>query len=166
MISIFGHNARPLENFTFPKTLGLLVLAPHPDDFDAIGVSLRYFHDNGNPINLAVATSGASGVEDSFCLPPTREVKGKMREEEQRASCRFFGLPDENLAFLRLEEDQEGHPLEDKHNFLIIQDHFIKIRPDMVFIPHGEDTNPGHQRIHAMFRQVAGYAALLRQRLD
>ncbi len=155
MDSFLSNDPQPVETYKINNSQSILVLAPHPDDFDAIGVSLRYFHGKGNPIYLAVATSGASGVEDSFCSPPTREAKGKLREEEQRASCRYFGLPEENLTFLRLEEDQEGHPLDDKNNLLIIQYFFMKIRPDMVFLPHGEDTNPGHQRIYAMFRQVA-----------
>ncbi len=47
-----------LQSFTFSKLLRILVLAPHPDDFDAIGVSMRNFWKNGNPLYLAVATSG------------------------------------------------------------------------------------------------------------
>jgi LmbE family N-acetylglucosaminyl deacetylase len=120
-----SNDPQPVETYKIDNSQRILVLAPHPDDFDAIGVSLRYFDGNRNPIYLAVATSGASGVEDSFCSPPTREAKGKLREEEQRASCRYFGLPEENLTFLRLEEDQEGHTLEDKHYLLIIHDHFM-----------------------------------------
>ena len=89
----------------------LLVLAPHPDDFDEIGVTLRFFRDNGNPIFVAVVSSGASGVEDSFCTPPTIEKKAEVREQEQRRSCRFFGLQDTHLDFLRLTEDHNGHIL-------------------------------------------------------
>ena len=44
----------------------VLVLAPHPDDFDAIGVTLQYLHKQGNPIYLAVLSGSASGVLDSF----------------------------------------------------------------------------------------------------
>ncbi len=116
---------------------------------------MRFFGERGNPLYLAVATSGASGVEDSFCSPPTIEAKGRLREQEQRASCQFFGLPEANLTFLRLEEDEEGHPKDNKTNLEIVQEHFLKIRPAMVFLPHGKDTNLGHQRIYAMFRQVA-----------
>jgi LmbE family N-acetylglucosaminyl deacetylase len=39
-----------------PPTLNLVVLAPHPDDFDAIGATMKYFHGNGNRIDVAVAT--------------------------------------------------------------------------------------------------------------
>jgi len=148
-------NPLAIKSFTFSKTLRVLALAPHPDDFDAVGVSMRLFWENGNPLYLVVATSGASGVEDSFCSPPTKGAKGRLREREQRASCRFFGLPESNLAFLWLEEDEEGHPKNSKTNLEIIQEHFMKIRPSMVFLPHGMDSNLGHQRIYAMFYQVA-----------
>ena len=102
MDTLISSDPLPLQTFTFPKALRLLVLAPHPDDFDAIGVTLRFLRENGNPLYVAFAASGASEVEDTFCLLPTVEVKAKLREQEQRASCQFFGLPQAHLAFLRL----------------------------------------------------------------
>jgi len=120
---------------------------------------MRYFRDNGNPLYLTVATSGASGVEDSFCSPPSAEAKGRVREQEQRTSCQFFGLPEANLTFLRLEEDEEGHPKDNKTNLEVIKKYFIKTLPAMIFLPHGKDSNPGHQRIYAMLRKVAREAA-------
>ncbi len=38
-----------------------LVLAPHPDDFDAVAVTLRWFADWGAELFLDVLTTGASG---------------------------------------------------------------------------------------------------------
>ncbi len=133
----------------------MLALAPHPDDFDAIGVTMRYFQENGNSLHVAVATPGASGVEDSFCLPPTVGAKGRLREQEQRASCQFFGLPDDHLVFLRLEEDEAGHPADNAANLERVRQCFLNRRPALVFLPHGHDTNQGHQRIYAMHYQVA-----------
>ncbi|TEU16959.1 MAG: PIG-L family deacetylase [Anaerolineales bacterium] len=155
MDTLISNNSLPLQTLTFPKALRLFVLAPHPDDFDAIGVTMRFLRENGNPLYVAVAASGASGVEDTFCSPPTAEVKAKLREQEQRASCRFFGLPEAHLAFFRLEEDEAGHPLENEANTDRVRQHFLSKRPAMVFLPHGHDTNPGHRRVYAMFRQVA-----------
>jgi len=155
MDTLISSDPLPLQTFTFSRAFRLLVLAPHPDDFDAIGVTLRFLRENGNALYVAVATSGANGVEDTFCSPPTVEVKAKLREQEQRASCRFFGLPKPHLTFLRLEEDEAGHPLENEANTDCVRQHFLSKRPAMVFLPHGHDTNPGHQRIYAMFRQVA-----------
>ena len=153
--TLFLDNPLSLKSFTYSRAVPVLILAPHPDDFDAIGVTMRFFQKRGFPLNLVVATSGASGVEDSFCSPPTPQAKGRLREQEQKNSCRFFGLPESNLTFLRLEEDEEGHPKEHRANIGTLQEHFMKIRPEMVFLPHWRDTNLGHQRMYAMFRQVA-----------
>ena len=155
MDTLISNNPLPLQTFTFSKALSLLVLAPHPDDFDAIGVTMRFLWENGNRLYVAVASSGWSGVEDTFCSPPTVRVKSEIREQEQRASCRFFGLPAAHLAFLRLEEDEAGHPLENEANTDRVRWHFLSRRPALVFLPHGHDTNLGHQRVYAMFRQVA-----------
>ena len=155
MDTLIIDNPLPLISLKFSKTQSVLALAPHPDDFDAIGVTMRFFLNNGNVIYLAVATSGASGVEDSFSSPPTLKAKGRLRRQEQRESCQFFGLPESNLAFLQMEEDTEGHPKDNKTNLEILQNHFMKIRPVMIFLPHWKDSNPGHQRIYTMFHKVA-----------
>jgi LmbE family N-acetylglucosaminyl deacetylase len=78
-----------------------------------------------------------------------------MREQEQRESLLFFGLPLSQLAFLRLEEDEAGHPADSATNRDRIRQHLLNSRPALVFLPHGHDTNPGHQRIYAILRQVA-----------
>jgi LmbE family N-acetylglucosaminyl deacetylase len=158
MSTLLCKNPRPIESYTFPPALRVLVLAPHPDDFDAIGVTMRFFWENGNPLHVAVATSGWSGVEDSYCSPPTPQVKAALREDEQRASCQLFGLPETHLAFLRLQEDETGQPAENQANLERIREVVFNTRPALVFLPHGFDTNLGHQRVCAMLRRVAGAA--------
>ncbi len=133
--------------------------APHPDDFDAIAVSLRTLHGRAHPIRLLVMTAGASGVEDSFCTPPTSEAKGRAREAEQRASCTFFGLPADACAFLRMAEDAAGDPLDSDANRALLRAEFEAFRPDLVFLPHGHDTNAGHRVIAAMIDRIARAAA-------
>lgn len=155
MRTVVSDNPLPLDHYTIPPTHPLLVMAPHPDDFDAIGVTMRFFQNNGNPLYVAVAGTGVNGVEDSFCTLPTRKMKMRIREQEQRASCRFFGLPDDQLTFLRLEEDENGHVMSSDVNTERIRQFFWSIRPVIVFMPHGNDPNHGHQRTYAMFRQVA-----------
>ncbi|RPJ50763.1 MAG: PIG-L family deacetylase [Chloroflexi bacterium] len=157
MLDYLQKAKRPLSLNLIPvsRELRLLVLAPHPDDFDAVGVTLRYFYDLGCRIDLAVVTSGASGVEDLFSGTPDLAVKAAIREEEQRASCRFFGLPDANLTFLRLPEDEEGHPMESAENAERIRRCLAENRPQIVFLPHGNDSNAGHRRTYAMFREYA-----------
>jgi LmbE family N-acetylglucosaminyl deacetylase len=130
------------------------VLAPHPDDFDAIGVTMRLFHENGNAIHVAVL-SARSGVEDSFCSPPTLEHKAAIRQREQRESCRFFGLPPDRLEFPALGLDAEGQPAAEPGNVQLFRQILARTQPDLVFLPHGNDTNSGHRKTWAMFRHAA-----------
>jgi LmbE family N-acetylglucosaminyl deacetylase len=159
MQKVISDHPLPLQHLAVPANLPLLVMAPHPDDFDAIGVTMRFFQKNGNPLYVAVAGTGVNGVEDSFCTPSTGKTKRQIREQEQRASCRFFGLPDDHLSFLRLEEDENGRVMSSDANSDRIRHLFRSIDPAMVFMPHWNDPNLGHQRTYAMMRQVALAAA-------
>ena len=109
--------------------------------------------DNGNPINLAVLTSGASGVDD-FGPQLSLQAKADLREEEQMASCRFFGLPPECVTFLRLAEDAQGHPEASEQNLGRLKAYWDAHLPDLVFLPHGNDTNAGHQRTYLLLRRL------------
>jgi len=149
-----------LNSLAIPPDLRVAVLAPHPDDFDAAGVTLRLFQGNGSRISLAVLTSGASGVEDSFCNPPSREEKAKVRENEQIASCRFFGLPPEQVAFLRLAEDEAGKLADRRENGQAIRRYLQDRAPQIVFLPHGNDTNPDHRLVWSLARRAASELAL------
>jgi LmbE family N-acetylglucosaminyl deacetylase len=159
MEPIICNSPLPIESLNIPKEHCILVLAPHPDDFDAIGLTMRFFQVNGNPLYVTVATSGVRGVEDSFCSPPTLKAKSKIREQEQMASCQFFGLPATHLTFIRLEEDNTGQLLENKANVLRVKQHLLKKRPAVVLLPHWHDTNLTHQRVYSMFHKVALGAA-------
>lgn len=133
----------------------ILVLAPHPDDFEVVAATLQFFRGIGARIDLAVLTGSANGVEDSFCSPPTDEHKARLREAEQREGCRLFGLADEHLRFLRLTEDEEGHPVESEESIAAVAEHFAVVSPTIVFLPHPQDTNAGHRRTYRMFATVA-----------
>ncbi len=149
-----------LQHLVIDSRARILVLAPHPDDFDAIGVSMRYFRDHGNPIFVAVISSGSSGVEDRFCSPPTPDVKRQVREQEQIASCQFFNLPRSHLTFLNLQEDDQSHPLDSPSNFDNVRLHFRKVQPNIVFLPHGHDTNVTHQLTYAFYERIASESAV------
>jgi LmbE family N-acetylglucosaminyl deacetylase len=150
-------NAQPLNlrELDLPSPLTLVVLAPHPDDFDAVGVTLQYFHQRGDTIHLAVLTTGASGVEDGFAGAINDEQKTALREKEQADSCAFFGLPLERLTFMQLAPDEKGNPKLDEGNHACIRDYLLSRQPDLVFMPHGNDSNVTHQRTYALFRAVA-----------
>ena len=117
-------------------------------------MTLKALEEGGATVHLAVATSGASGVDDCDCDPPTKQAKAALREEEQRASCRLFGLPEERLRFLRLEEDAGGHPVIGAGNGTLIAAALAEAAPDAVFLPHGNDTSLGHRRVYEMVRSA------------
>jgi len=147
---------RPFElgGIDFPRALNVAMLGPHPDDFDAIAQTMRLFQSHGNRIDLAVVTDGASGVDEEFLKGATAVERGAIRDAEQRASLRFFGLPEEQASFLHLAEDATGHPVVDEANLTRVREFLLRTHPDLVFLPHGEDTNPGHRRTHEMFGTV------------
>jgi LmbE family N-acetylglucosaminyl deacetylase len=148
---------RPISLYSVqvPKNLRILSFAPHPDDFDEIGITMRFFKDNGNPIHVCVIGSGVNGVDDSFCISPTLQEKSKIRENEQRRSIKFFGLPKERLTFLHLQQDRLGHPKNTEVNFQKTKDFFLSIRPDFVLLPHGNDSNSSHRRAFNDLQKIA-----------
>jgi hypothetical protein len=155
-----------LEDVAWPRKLSVLVLAPHPDDFDSIAISLRFFHERGAAIRLAVLSSSASGVEDTYSRPPSAAVKAAIREAEQRASCRMFGLQEAAIEFLRTAEDRWGQPVDSEENFALVGRCLERCRPGLVFLPHGNDTNAGHRLTFGLLRRNAagldwGITALL-----
>jgi LmbE family N-acetylglucosaminyl deacetylase len=139
--------SRPLSAAPWPPHARILVLAPHPDDFDAIGVTLRCLHEQRHGLHLAVLTGGANGVGGSG----SAEEKTALREAEQRASCRFFGLPAARCHFLRLWEN----PLAQDRDEARLGAHILALRPDLVFMPHGNDSNSTHRRTCQSFCAVA-----------
>lgn len=125
----------------------VLVLAPHPDDFDAIGVTLRRLHERRHELHLAVLTGGANGVDGAG----SRDEKTALREAEQRDSCRFFGLDASRCHFLRLWED----PLAEAQDDARLRAHILGLRPELVFMPHGNDSNATHRRTCQSFCSIA-----------
>jgi LmbE family N-acetylglucosaminyl deacetylase len=146
-----GPRPRSLRELAFPRPLQVLVLAPHPDDFDAIGLTLRHLSSQGHELHVAVLTTGASGVEDGFAGTTDVAAKGALREAEQRASCAFFGLPAQRLHFLRLWAD-DAKAQEDLARLRA----WIAARPaDLLFLPHGNDSNRTHRRTCESVRTIA-----------
>lgn len=140
-----------LDQRSWPAGLRVAVLGPHPDDFDVVAVTLRHLRAVGASIEVAVLSTGVSGVEDAYCAT---ERKAGVRREEQRRSCRLFGLPDDALQFLPLAEDGDGEPADTEANRVLVASWLAPRRPDLVFLPHGQDQKGGHRNVYALFRSV------------
>jgi len=137
-----------------PDDLRLLVIGPHPDDFDAIGVTLRLLAENGNPLHVAVIGTGG-GVDDTYLPDLTWEKKESIREQEQKNSAHFFGLAETKLTFLSLAHDAQGQLLDNAANFDALAEIVDDKVPDIIFLPHGNDSNNSHRVTCALVRQVA-----------
>lgn len=136
--------------------LRILMLGPHPDDFDEIAVTLRRLARNGNPLYAAVVRSG-SGVLDAYAPGLDWEKKAALRDREQQASLRFFGLPESRMIFLSLDnDDDEGQLCETPRNLEILRALIHSDPPDLLFLPHGDDTNSAHRALYAMVREIVG----------
>jgi len=144
---------QPIHEGVIPKDLRVLVMGPHPDDFDAIGVTLRHLYESGNPLHVAAIRTG-SGVEDNYALDLNLEKKTALRDEEQRASLRFFGLPESMLMLLSLEKDAQDQLQETASNVGVMTQIIENAAPDIIFMPHGHDTNNGHRVTCAIVRQI------------
>jgi LmbE family N-acetylglucosaminyl deacetylase len=147
---------QPLQSDSLGLPAGgpVVVTAPHPDDFDAVAVTLRNLAVWGHPLFLAVCTFSPGGVEDSFPGAADAATKARIREQEQRDSCRLFGLDLDHVRFLDLAEDDDGHPRDTLEAGEVVRDLFLEWRPALVILPHGNDTNPGHRRVWRFCRRA------------
>jgi LmbE family N-acetylglucosaminyl deacetylase len=147
---------RSLRDIVLPAPLEVLVVAPHPDDFDAVALTLAHLHRQGHAVHVAVLTSGAGGVDDGFCGAADEAGKAALREAEQRASAAFFGLPPARLDFLRLWAGDDAADADRAR----LRDWIAARRADLVFMPHGNDSNRTHRRTYEAVRAIAAQLRL------
>lgn len=114
--------------------MNVLFVAAHPDDADIwAGGTLLKCHKRGDKIFVAVLVSGDVGSEHY-----SREELAKKRQQEQRnsaahyeAEIRFFGVPDNELAYTP-----------ESHRFVI--DVIRWAKPDLVITHSPEDLAGDH----------------------
>ncbi len=135
-----------------------LALAPHPDDPDAIAVTLGLLAQGGWHLTWTILTRAWSGVQDDF-VGPSVEAKAKLREAEQQAAARLFGLPEEHLLFLRLADDSRGDLAETDSNRQRLFSFLHELAPDLVLLPAPEDTNRTHRLTYRWFAEWANAAS-------
>lgn len=143
-----------LRKIAWPEKLKLLVTAPHPDDFDAIGVTLRYLMNAGHGVQVIVAETG-SGIDKVYGAGMSAEDRRQLRVREQTDSFRFFGLPDDRFRFLKLNNAEDDQVADDAANRLFLEKLVRELKPDMLFMPHGNDTNRAHRAMYAMMKAIA-----------
>lgn len=150
-----GNHPAAIDSINLSPALRVLVLAPHPDDFDAIAITLRSLQQQGNEIHLAVLSGGSKGVQDSYLRSqPGWKQKAQLREQEQLNSCGYFGLCPSRIKFLRLPEAADGELAQDSSSEARVRDQINESSSDILFLPFGNDSNIGHQRTYDMTRRA------------
>ncbi|MBO4790373.1 MAG: PIG-L family deacetylase, partial [Oxalobacter sp.] len=73
-----------IANVQWNRSLRLLVTAPHPDDFDAISVTLRRMVQAGHTLFAAVAQTG-SGIDPIYGAGMNQQDRTALRNREQES---------------------------------------------------------------------------------
>lgn len=148
-----GKKPHNLRELSLPADLRLLVLAPHPDDFDAVGVTLKHLFDRGLALRVAVADT-SSGVQDSYLGGLSKSARTQLRRREQEASARFFGIDGPALTFMALKNGDSDQVSDDPDNLEQIDELMRQYEPDLIFLPHGNDSNSAHRAMYSLVRQI------------
>ena len=143
-----------LRTVSWPQKLRLLVTAPHPDDFDAIGVTLQYLQTQGHELYAIVAQTG-SGIDTIYGAGMTKQDRTLLRNREQRASFAFFGLPQSHYQILALDNAADDQVDYTENNICRLKEIVRKIQPNILFMPHGNDSNRAHRDMYRMMRHIA-----------
>lgn len=170
-----GNNVSGRRWIEPPSGGTVLALAPHPDDPDAVAVTLRVFHAAGCRIRYAVTGSAHGGVTDEYArakaggkgIKPKKlkDRKVALRREEQAASATAARIVDGEVVFLDSgAEDDLGDLSECPDNTTLVRGLLVDENPDIVLLPYGEDTNAGHVALFNMFREAAPLVAVERGR--
>lgn len=115
-----------------PQPRHALILAPHPDDECITGaLPLRLRQEAGWRVTALAVTLGSA---------PARQA---ARWAEMQTACAVLGFEPRRLADQAL-----AAVMSESH-------------PDLVLLPHAQDDNPTHRRVHA-----AGIAALADAQID
>ncbi len=133
-----------------PEGVKVLALAPHSDDFDINAITLKHFQEAGATIKLDVLSLD-NGVEADF-EPQTPQAL--IRKREQLASLAFFGLPLEMVNFLDTVCDETGQTKYHPENKEIIANSVKNFAPDIILMPHPNDSNPAHRSVAKMLYEI------------
>lgn len=143
-----------LRTIQWRQKYRLLVTAPHPDDFDAISITLRCLVEAGHELYAVVAQTG-SGIDKVYGAGMTQQDRIQLRNSEQQASFAFFGLPEDHYRILALENALDDQVDYTDNNIQVLETFVQEIKPDILFMPHGNDTNRAHRDMCRMMRGIA-----------
>ena len=111
--------------------MNILAIGAHPDDIEfGCGGALVRYSKRGHSVFLLVMTEGESGGEGSVRRKEQMEAAGILRAKEV-----FFG----DCCDTRIPEDMAA--------ISRIEDVLRRIKPDMIFVHHPDDTHQDHRNL-------------------
>jgi len=172
---VFMGPEREVDRWIEPPPAGkILMLAPHPDDGEAVGVTLKIFAEAGCEVFYIIACLSPGGVTDGFALAHAEreglkvapadlpQYKKTLRRAEQLESARLAGFPGREPEFLALEEGSEGRLVESRANAEAMARVLAEVAPDVSLMPIGEDTNIEHVQVYRWLSRAAAELAASR----
>ena len=137
----------------------VLIVGPHPDDPEGVAITCRLLMQSGCSIWFAIVSLSPAGVEDEYARRgPSSDFfsmqgeKSEIRRREQISSAEMFGLTQDRLVFLGMEEDST---LDSWPNRCLLKNHLESMAPDIVIMPMGQDPNRTHSWTYRVFRECA-----------
>ncbi len=121
--------------------MNILAIGSHPDDLEyGCGGTLARYAAAGHSITMLVLTGGEQGGG------------AETRQQEQRAAVEVLGVKDLVLAGY---EDTKI-PL-DQALISYRENTLAKVKPDIIFVHHGDDTHQDHRTVHTATLSAARY---------
>ncbi|VVB54624.1 Diacetylchitobiose deacetylase [uncultured archaeon] len=115
----------------------IMVFSPHPDDgVIGCGGSIINHVKKGDDVTIVYMTSGDAGS-----LRVSKKALGRIREEEAKNAGRILGVKE--LVFLR---NPDGYLEYKKDNFVNIISLIRRKKPNLVYIPHKDESHRDHTK--------------------
>ena len=96
-----------------------------------------------------------SGIDKVYGAGMTQAERTRLRVMEQTGSFGYLGLQEGSYRFLALDNAADDQVADTAGNRQILEKIVRDIRPDMLFMPHGNDTNRAHRAMYAMMKTIA-----------
>ena len=125
----------------------ILVISPHPDD-EAIGCggTIRKHIVDGDVVEAIFLTSGEKGGHAG--LPEPELIR--IREHESKKAQEILGV--NKIEFWR---QRDGNFQVTQENLRRLQDKLNTLQPQVVYVPHEQESHPDHRASADLVRRAA-----------
>ncbi len=130
--------------------MNIVVVGPHPDDQEiAMGGTIALLASQGHRVTLVDMTNGE----------PTPFGSPEVRQREAAEAAKILGVERVSVG-LTNREVQYG--IEPRHRVAAI---YRILRPDILFIPYGQDAHPDHRQVTQIAEDARFDAKLTKSRI-